>query len=129
MDGRGNRVGQATVRYWRAETAIFLFIWLLLMVVGRSRFFIDPGSLWHPVVGIIILDSGHLIHTDPFSFTRAGQPWIAQWWLAECFLALLHKIGGLDAILLATAALLAALYTWIAHRLMARGLHPIFAVL
>src|SRR5260221_9860539 len=111
------------------ETIIFLFIWSALMVVGRSRFFLDPGALWHPVVGKMILDGGHLIYSDPFSFTCAGKPWIDQWWLGDCFLALLHELGGLDTILLGTSALLAGLFTWIAHRLMARGLHPLPAAL
>src|SRR5437764_11123394 len=76
------------------ETIIFLFIWTVLMVVGRTQFFLDPGSLWHPVVGEKILETGRLIYTDPFSFTCADQPWIAQWWLGDCFLALLHRAGG-----------------------------------
>jgi hypothetical protein len=114
--------------FLRPETAIFLGIWVLLMVLGRNKLFGDPGSYWHIVVGERILASGELIHSDPFSFTFAGQPWIAQWWLGECALALLHRFGGLDTILLATATVLAGLYTWVAHRLLRRGLHPLLAV-
>src|SRR5205823_6569260 len=53
-------------RFWRAETAIFLGIWLVLMVAGRNKLFGDPGSFWHIVVGQRILDKGELIHSDPF---------------------------------------------------------------
>ncbi len=116
-------------KMWRAETVIFLFLWLLLMAGGRSTLFGDPGSLWHIVVGQHILASGELPHADSFTFTFAGQPWIAQWWLGECVLALLHKIGGLDTVLLATATLLAGLYTWVASRLMRTGIHPLLSVL
>jgi hypothetical protein len=116
-------------KLWRTETILFLGIWLALMFLGREKFFNDPGSLWHPVVGERLLSSGQLIDSDPFSFTFAGKPWIAQWWLGECVLALLHRLGGLDTILLATAALLAGLYTWVAHRLLRAGLHPLVAVL
>src|SRR5262249_17515650 len=80
------------------------------------------------VVGERILASGELIHSDPFSFTFAGQPWIAQWWLGECALALLHRFGGLDTILLATATVLAGLYTCVAHPPLPPGLHPLPAV-
>jgi hypothetical protein len=114
--------------FWRPETAIFVGLWLLLLVAGRSRLFSDPGSLWHIVVGQRILSSGRLLHTDPFSFTCAGQPWIAQWWLAECGLALLHQVGGLDTVLLATVTLVAGLYTWVAHRLLRAGVHPLLAL-
>ena len=116
-------------QFWPTETVFFLGAWLLLVIVGRSQFFADPGSLWHIVVGQRILESGELIHADPFSFTFAGKPWIAQWWLAECLLASLHRAGGLDAILLAMATLLAGFYTWLVHRFLRAGLHPLLAVL
>ena len=38
-------------------------------------------------------------------------------------MAVLHCIGGLDMLLLATATVLAGLYTWPAHRLLKSGLH------
>jgi hypothetical protein len=113
---------------WRVETCVFLALWVALMVAGRSRFFADPGSFWHPVVGERILSSGELIRSDPFSFTFQGKPWIAQQWLGECALALLHRLGGLDTLVLATAAFLAGLYTWVVHRLLRVGMHPLLAV-
>ena len=33
--------------WWRAETGIFLGLWLLLMFAGRDRLFRDPGTFWH----------------------------------------------------------------------------------
>jgi hypothetical protein len=116
-------------KLWRTETVVFLGGWLLLMVCGRSKLFADPGSLWHVVVGERILTSGELVRADPFSFTFAGKPWIAQFWLSECLLALLHRAGGLDTILLAAVTLLAGFYTWIVHRLLRAGIHPLVAVL
>jgi hypothetical protein len=116
-------------KLWRPETGVFLGIWLVLLLVGRSKFFADPGSLWHIVVGQRMFSSGELIRTDPFSCTFGGTPWIPQSWLTECVLALLHRLGGLDAVLLATVTLLACLYTWVAHRLLRAGLHPLLAVL
>src|SRR5229473_168717 len=97
--------------FWRMETGIFLGIWLILLITGRDSFFNDPGSFWHVVVGRRILSSGEFPHTDSFSFRCSGQPWIANQWLGECVLALLHNIGGLDTLLLATVTLLACLYT------------------
>jgi hypothetical protein len=60
------------IRYWRAETVVFLGLWLTLMIAGRSGFFKDPGSLWHIVVGQRMLASGELIYADSFSFTAFG---------------------------------------------------------
>jgi hypothetical protein len=116
-------------RFCPMETLLFLVFFLAAVFLGRDRFFGDPGSLWHIVVGQRILSSHELIKADPFSFTHAGAPWVTQSWLFDCGLALLHRLDGLNTILTATAALLAGLFTWIAHRLLRTGLHPLLALL
>jgi hypothetical protein len=116
-------------RFVRAQTVLFLGVWLVLLVTGRVRFFRDPGSLWHIVVGRQILSTGRLPRADCFSFTCPGQPWIANFWLTECGLARLDRLGGLDSVLLATATVLACLYTWVFGRLTRAGMHPLLAVL
>lgn len=110
-------------RFWRAETGIFLAIWLVLMLLGRSSLLRDPGTFWHVKVGQQMLNSGQVIETDPFSFTRPGQPWVAHQWLAECGMAIVHELSGFDGLLLVTATLLAGLYTWVASRLLRAGFH------
>ena len=116
-------------KYWRAETGMFLGLWLGLIIIGRSQLFRDPGTLWHVVVGQRILSAGQFPSTDAFSFTYAGRPWIARQWLAECAMALVHQVSQLDGLLLATATLLAGLYTWAAHRLIRAGIHWLLALL
>ncbi len=113
----------------RPETAIFTGIWFVLMVFCRSKLFRDPGTFWHTIVGERILSTGHFITTDPFSFTCAGKAWIAHQWLGECLMALVNSIAGFDGLLLATASLLAFFLTWIAHRFIKAGVHPLTAVL
>jgi hypothetical protein len=110
-------------KFWRPEVGIFLVLWLLLMIGGRSRFFRDPGTFWHPVVGRKMIDSHHLIYQDPFTFTFAGKKWIGHQWLGECLMALIDRIDGMDSLLLTAATILAALYTWLAHRMIREGLH------
>src|SRR5262249_32995339 len=68
---------------WRTETVLFLALFFLFMTVEPAKFFGDPGSLWHIVVGERILSGGELIRTDPFSFTRAGETWLSQAWLFD----------------------------------------------
>ncbi len=115
-------------RWLRAETAFFLVVWLLLTLVFRDRGFYDPGSLWHVRVGEIILTEG-MPQTDPFSYTFAGKPWVPQQWGAEVVMALLHRVGGFDALLLAFSAGLAVLYTVLFRRAVAGGMGPILAAL
>ena len=61
-----------------------------------------------------ILATHHWPTTDPYSFTVAGQPWIAYEWLGEVLLAATHRlagISGLDALLILLGfAVLVALY-------------------
>jgi hypothetical protein len=119
----------ALLAFWRPETGIFLGLCLFLMVSGRSNLFRDPGTFWHTRVGERMISSGQLIWTDPFTFTWSGEHWIGHQWLGECLMALIHSIDGLDSLLLATATLLAGLYTWVAYRFMRTGLHWSLSIL
>jgi hypothetical protein len=113
-------------RLFRPETAFFLLTWLGLMVAFRDRGFYDPGSLWHVKVGEIILDRG-MPQTDPFSYTFEGRRWVPQQWGAEVLMALAHRAGGLDAMLLGFSAGLAFLYTLVFRRCVRGGMGPILA--
>jgi len=113
----------ALADYWRPETGIFLVLWLFLMVAGQSKLFRDAGTFWHTVVGERMLQSGHLIYADPFTFTWHGKHWIGHQWLGECLMALIHRLDGLDSLLLAAVTILASLYTWVTHRFIRAGLH------
>ncbi|MFH1416766.1 MAG: hypothetical protein ABII12_00550 [Planctomycetota bacterium] len=126
--GNGGRISRA--RHTRAWIVSFLVIWLALLWVGREKMLRDPGTFWHTVVGQRIIQSGQLIHTDPFSFSQEDQPWIAQQWLGECVMAAVHAVAGLDGLLLLSATLLAVLFAGLARRLVGSGLPwPAAAVL
>jgi hypothetical protein len=110
-------------RFFTPASLIFIAAWLLLMVAGRQALFRDPGTFWHVVVGREILQTGQLPREDHFSFTREGHPWVADQWLAEIVMALVHRAAGWDGLLTLAAALLAALFSFLAARLMHAGLH------
>jgi hypothetical protein len=110
-------------RFWRPETLLFLLLWVGLLLAGRSRMLRDPGTFWHTTVGEHILQTGRFPTTDEYSFTFAGQPWIAHQWLGEVTLAILAWSNGLEAQLIAAVTILALLWTWVGLRLMRRGLH------
>ena len=108
-----------------AGPLLFVVFWLTLLAVG-SRLLRDPGMFWHTVVGDKILNEG-FFDRDPFTFTRAGEPWIPHQWLGEVAMAALHRVGGLDSLLVAATAVVAGLFAWFAAQLIRTGLHPIFA--
>lgn len=111
------------------DTGTFAVVFLWLMTIGPSSLLRDPGTFWHVKVGERILASGEAMRVDPFSATHAGQPWVPVGWLAECVLAMIHAVAGLDSLLLATAASLAFFFAWMARRASARGLQAPIAVL
>ncbi len=113
-------------RILRAETLFFLLTWIGLTVAFRDRGFYDPGSLWHVKVGEIILDRG-MPQTDPFSYTFEGQKWVPQQWGGEILMALAHRAGGLDTMLLGFAVCVAFIYTLIFRRAVQGGMGPILA--
>jgi len=102
---------------------IFGLVWLLLFEAGRGTLFRDPGSFSHTVIGAHILDTAHLIYRDSFSFTRFGEPWIAQQWLGECIMAATQRMAGLDGLLVVTVSLIALLYSNLALRIERSGMN------
>ena len=102
---------------------IFGSVWLLLFMAGKSKLFRDPGSFFHTVIGEHILDTAHLIYWDSFSFTRFGEPWIAQQWLGECIMAVIQRLAGLDGLLVVTVSLIALLYSHLALRIERSGMN------
>lgn len=53
----------------------------LLAMTARAA--TDPDLWWHLRTGQWIVETGHVPHSDPFSFTRGGMPWVSHEWLSE----------------------------------------------
>jgi hypothetical protein len=87
-----------------------LFTFLLIQPIGRD---IDPDFWWHLRTGDLIVHSGIPRH-DVFSWTAAGQPWVAHEWLGEAIIYGVESTFGYvgNALLfgLATIAALALMY-------------------
>jgi len=116
------------MRFCRLETFFFLGSWLFLMLAGKSNFLNDPGTYWSTATGELLLSTRQFPAQDPFSCSRQGLPWVPTGVYGAVVLATLHRIGGLDALLLGAAVVLAAVYTCIAHRLLRAGFHWLFAL-
>ena len=115
-------MASARNRGWSPTVGFFIALWLGLLYAGQTRMLRDPGTLWHTVVGEQMLQTGQLVHSDTFSFTQSGQDWIAQQWLGECAMALVHRLAGLDGLALAAVTLLAGLFALLAGRFIRAGL-------
>lgn len=65
---------------------------LPLMVVGGGLAALDLA--YHIRAGDLMLESGHLIRSDSFSYTAAGELWRDQQWAAQVLLALAFRPLG-----------------------------------
>lgn len=64
----------------------------------------DGDTYWHLAAGRWMLEHGRILHVDPFSFTHAGQPWVAHEWLSEIIMALAYQAAGWNGVVLLFAA-------------------------
>ncbi len=73
---------------------VFVAILALGLFTMAARGITDPDVWWHLRTGQLILQNHSLFHTDPYSFTRFGQPWINHEWLSEVLLFGLYRFAG-----------------------------------
>jgi hypothetical protein len=94
-------------------------VYLVLLAAG-DRLLNDPDIYWHVVVGQWIIEHAALPHTDVFSQTFAGAPWIAKEWLSQLILTVAHASGGWAAIVIVTALATATAFVILARFLLER---------
>lgn len=90
------------------------------MATIAGTFAVDPDVWWHLKDGQVILNTHRWPVADPYSFTVAGQHWIAFEWIGDVLLAISYRLGGLRGLeaqdLILGSAILIALYTLCAIR-------------
>jgi hypothetical protein len=91
--------------------------YLVLLPLG-GRLLNDPDSYTHLVVGRWIVTNQTFPHTDIFSATFAGHPWIAKEWLSQVLYSGAYAVGGWNAIAVLAAAAAAAALGLLAHALL-----------
>lgn len=89
--------------------AALLLPWVIA-AYGFGRAFNDNSYLWHVRAGDLQIELGHVLTSDPFSFTMEGTPWRTQSWLAELLCSPLDALFGLDAAPLITTVCAAATF-------------------
>ncbi len=95
---------------------------------GWIRLLEDCDTGWHIRTGDYIRAAGHVPYTDPFSFSKAGQPWFAWEWLTDVILSGLHSVWGLKGIVLFATLLLVAAIAVLLRTMVAAGVSAIVAL-
>ena len=88
----------------------------LFLFQGYQKLFRDSDAGWHIRTGERILTTGMLPRTDPYSFTRDGQPWFAWEWASDVAAGAIHRIAGLTGVALFYGAIIAT-GVWLWFRL------------
>lgn len=97
----------------RIPTLDHAWVAVALMLIGLRPLLtpIPPNDFWwHMATGKLIVAQGAVPTTDGFSFTRAGEPFYNQGWLAQVLMYGLHQTGGLALILVVQALVIALAY-------------------
>ena len=97
-------------------TACVTLFYCLFLFQGYQKLFRDSDAGWHIRTGEAILATGTLPRTDPYSFTRAGQPWFAWEWLADVAAGSIHRTLGLKGVAVFYAAAI-SVGVWLWFRL------------
>src|ERR1700730_4349765 len=87
----------------RSPQIAFAAILLFGLLAMTARPATDPDLWWHLRTGRWIVETGHVPHSDPFSFTRAGHSWVSQEWLSEVAFYELWKHAGVSALIVFSA--------------------------
>jgi len=111
---------------WPLALGVGLFV--CLMNAGGETLLGDPDSHWHIAVGNWMLAHGTVPTVDTFSFTFAGQPWIAKEWLSQLLMALAYNVGGWGGVVALSAAAIGASFALLL-RLLLRDVTPLPALL
>ena len=110
---------------------IVFVIWAVVVPVGFGyRLLNSDGDLArHLRLGEIMLDRHALLRQDVFSFTKAGQPFLAFEYGSELLYAAAYKAAGLAGVAVLAGLVLALTYTLVARFLIRRGGDPLLAYL
>lgn len=111
---------------WALPTSAVLQVVLFAGIFVLNFFMVtDPDLWWHLAAGRHMVATGAIPTSDPFSYTAAGQPWIAHEWLAEIVMYLLYRSGGYLVPLLFFASLITLTFWTVFRTLRVLGRSPV----
>jgi hypothetical protein len=86
---------------------VFFAVLVLGLFALAARNVADPDVWWHLRTGQLIIENHQVFHSDPYSFTRAGQPWINHEWLSQVAMYGVYRLAGWGGLIVGFAAIIA----------------------
>ncbi len=96
--------------------AVFTLFYCLIFFDAPRKLFRDSDTGWHIRTGEMILTSHALPRADPYSFTRAGEPWFAWEWGSDVIIGAADRMAGLPGVVWLFVISIAAV-SWLWFRL------------
>jgi tetratricopeptide (TPR) repeat protein len=93
-----------------------LLCYLVAFVFGMKQLR-EPDVWWQLLAGRWMVENGAVTHTDVFSYTMAGQPWINVKWLYEVFIHMVENVLGPEGVILLQAIVNVAILWALFHTL------------
>ena len=105
---------------WLCEIFSFPVMCMSLLAAALFRYSIrgiaEPDIWWHLRDARSLLEHHVFLHSDTYSFTTAGAPWINFEWLSEVPYYLAFRAAGLQGILLVYFLVLVLIYVGVYYR-------------
>src|SRR6266436_4494054 len=89
---------------------VFVVVLALGLFTLAARGIADPDVWWHLRTGQLMLQNHSLFHSDPYSFTRFGQPWVNHEWLSQILLYDVYRAAGFGGLMVASGIVIAATF-------------------
>ncbi len=99
----------------RLGEVLFAAIFAAAIALGPRMMNVDGDLGRHITLGDYVLSSGTIPTSDPFSFSKLGDPLTPHEWLADVLFSLAHKIAGLNGVVWLTALVLAVSF-WLVYK-------------
>jgi hypothetical protein len=112
-----------------ADLIFIAFLGVLAFTNLSVRLLGDAGVGWHIRTGQLIFSTHTIPRTDPFSSSMAGHAWFAWEWLYDVVVGWLDQTAGLNGVVLFTAILIAATFSWMFRLLVRRNTNLVLALL
>jgi hypothetical protein len=111
--------------------AVVFMILVPLVSIGLQQPLLnsDGDLARHLRHGQYMLAHQGVIRADPFSYTKAGAPFVGFEYGSQVIYALAERIGGLAAVAILAGVLVGLTYALLARFLLRRGVEPILAYL
>ena len=93
MTSETSATGTSTEVSLRLVTLLGLVLTLSLAAVWGARPLIHDDLFFHLSTGDYVVENREVPTTDPFSFTRAGEPWVSHEWGFGLLAYVAHAVG------------------------------------